>query len=193
MSYSAHPATSCLAHRTLSAGRVRSSPPPVPTHLPPNEGRRLILPPTCERRCADAEWTVFRHEKPSAYLLRSESREPSEREWYPCPSDFAVKETGAKASSIVSGMSQDRLEARAVEDFSPSRRFGFLAIRARMSRRNFRGWPKSLMRRGSDFEGVPAIGTGLLSGGFWCATKTREQEAAKEDESSGADYLRFRG
>lgn len=68
------PPSSCLAHRTLSAGRARSSPPPVPTSQPPTGERIEIAPypaPTCERRCADAGWIVCLHEKPSAYLLRS--------------------------------------------------------------------------------------------------------------------------
>jgi hypothetical protein len=71
------PAASCLAHRTLSAGRMRSSPPPVPT-LAAERRRKVTLPaPTCERRCADAERIVFLREKPSAYLLRSGSRGPA--------------------------------------------------------------------------------------------------------------------
>ena len=64
------------------------------------------------------------------------------------PEAEPVKETGAKASSNVSGVSQGRREPLLRE---------FLPILARMSRRNFRGWPKSLTTRGSDFDGVPAI------------------------------------
>ena len=71
------------------------------------------------------------------------------------PEAEPVKETGAKASSNVSGVSQGRREPLLRE---------FLPILARMSRRNFRGWPKSLTTRGSDFEGVPAIWEWLLSG-----------------------------
>ena len=68
------PPSSCLAHRTLSGGRARTSPPPVPTSQPPTGERIEIAPypaPTCERRCADAGWIACLHEKPSAYLLRS--------------------------------------------------------------------------------------------------------------------------
>jgi hypothetical protein len=73
-----------------------------------------------------------------------------------------LRRRGAKASSAVSGMSQDRLA-----DLD----FDLPTILARMSRMNFRGWPKSLTTRWV-VAGVPAIWINLLPGRFEYATTT---------------------
>ena len=129
---------SCLAHRTLSAGRMRSSPPPSPTS-PPNKGTCV---PLLASGGAPTPWIVYLHEKPSRTSFAPGCTRNAV---------YWLRRRGAKASSNVSGMSQVRLSNFALREF--------FAARARMSRRNFRGWPKSLTTRGSDFEGVPAIGT----------------------------------
>lgn len=105
--------SSCLAHRTLPRS-------PVPHRL---------ARATCERRCADAGWIVFLHEKPSAYLLRS-GRLSRTDQVVTRSVISQLRRRGAKASSTVSGMSQGRREPLLRE---------FLAALARMSRRNFRG------------------------------------------------------
>jgi hypothetical protein len=134
----------CLAHRTLSTEKMGPSPPPNPIS-PPNEAEMLVSAPTCERRCADAAWIVCLHELPSAYLLRSGCRGMLDKS-----NARRLRRRGAKASSTVSGMSQGRREPLLRE---------FLPILARMSRRNFRGWSKSLTTLEALVRGVPAIWT----------------------------------
>ena len=140
---------------------MRSSPPPVPIRRRTQNRTKRLRPagPVCYLRAAVRRRRTDRLPPreaicvpPSLRVARADQSDGLVRSGV-----ALLRRRGAKASSAVSGVSQDRLPL--------TRCFGLRAILARMSRRNFRGWPKSLMTREWDFEGVPAMGTVSFQGG----------------------------